>query len=146
MLRTVGVAPVDSGISQLVLQNEGEAPGRLAIAAITVESDENGVVNAESPVDDSPNQGELAQRVEIRLSVRYPDGDTVCVYGGDEYVLLSGFTAWNRTLGDGLAAGEGATLLFDWRLSEEATNVVQSDTARIDVVFALRSTNETAGG
>jgi len=145
MLRAENVAPGDAGTSQLILRNEGEAPGALAISAASVESDENGVVSAESAVDDSPNEGELAEQIRVRLSVRYPDGDVVTVYGTDGFASLAEFRARNQTIGPGIGPGEEAVVVFDWRLPGGTTNVIQSDTARFDVVFALRSTNETDG-
>ncbi len=143
LLRAEGVVPGDAGTSRLPLRNDGTATGQLAVVSFTVESGENGITSAEARVDDSAAAGELAENLLVRLSVRYSDGETVRVFGSDAFVPLADVEVRNRTVGP-LAAGEEATVVFEWRLPTDTGNEVQSDTARFDVVFGLRSsTDET---
>ncbi|MFC7195492.1 hypothetical protein ACFQL4_14020 [Halosimplex aquaticum] len=99
LLRAEGVAPGDGGVSRLPLRNDGTAAGELAVVSLTVTSEENGITNAEASADDSPAEGELAESLLVRLSVRYSGGETVRVLGGGGFVPLAGAEARNRTIG-----------------------------------------------
>lgn len=137
LLSATGVVPGDNGTSRLALRNTGERPGKLAVANVTVDGAENGLTTPEATGGDSAGSGELADALRVRLSVRYGDGETVRVFGGDRYVPLAGIETRNRTVG-ALDAGEDVTVVFEWRLPSDTGNEVQGDTATFDIVFGLR--------
>jgi len=141
LLRVGGVAPGDAGVSRLRLRNTGSAAGELSVTELSVASDENDIVSPELSVDDSPEEGELADALVVRVSAEYPDGETVSVFGDDEFVPIGSLEARNRTIGDGLAAGEDVTIVLEWRLPSGTGNEVQSDSVTFDVAFTLRSTD-----
>ena len=144
LLRADGVVPGDEGVSRLRLRNTGTMEGQLSVTELDVESAENGIRSPELPVDDSPLEGELGEALVVRVSAEFPDGETVAVYGGDEFAPFGTLEAGNRTIGDRLAAGESVTIVAEWRLPAETGNVVQSDSVTFDIEFTLRSTNATA--
>ncbi|QLH79152.1 hypothetical protein HZS55_18470 [Halosimplex rubrum] len=144
LLRADGVVPGDEGVSRLRLRNTGGAAGELSVTDLDVESDENGILPPESPVDDSPGVGELDEHLLVRVSAEFPDGETVEVYGDGGFVPLGSLDAGNRTIGDGLAAGEDVTIVMEWRLPAETGNEVQSDSVSFDIGFTLRSVDGTA--
>mgnify|MGYP000436238630 CR=1 FL=1 len=146
LLDVQGIVPGDEGTSQIVLGNVGDLPGSLTVSNVSVDDDENGVVSAETAVDGSPDEGELADEIRVRLSVTYPDGETERVFGTDGFVPLASLESGDRTVGGVLEPGEEAVVVFDWRLPSGVGNVVQSDTARFDVLFTLRAPNATATG
>ena len=144
LLRADGVVPGDEGVSRLQLRNTGTMAGELSVTEIAVESDENGIRPPESSVDDSPEEGELDEHLLVRISAEYPDDEIVTVYGDGEFVPIGALEAGNRTIGDGLAAGEDVTVVMEWRIPAETGNEIQSDSVTFDIGFTLRSTNGTA--
>jgi len=144
LLDTQDVVPGDEGTAQIVLGNVGDMAGSLTISDVTVEDEENSIAGAEAAVDDSPDEGELADEIRVRLSVTYPDGETERVFGTDSFVPLSSLESGNRVVSEALEPGEEAVVVFDWRLPSDVGNVVQSDTAQFDVLFTLRAPNATA--
>ena len=146
LLDAQDIVPGDQGSSQIILNNVGDLAGSLTISNVNVDDDENGVVSAEAAVDNSPNEGELADEIRVRLSVTYPDGETERVFGSDSFVPLASLESGNRTVSEVLEPGEEAVVVFDWRLPSDVGNVVQSDTVQFDVVFTLRAPNATAEG
>ncbi|QLH84147.1 hypothetical protein [Halosimplex pelagicum] len=144
LLRADGVVPGEEGVSRLRLRNTGTARGELSVTGFDVESDENGLLPPESPVDDSPEEGELDEHLVVRVSAEYPGGETAAVYGDEGFVPIGSLEAGNRTIGDGLAAGEDVTIVVEWRLPAGTGNEVQSDSVTFDIGFTLRSVNGTA--
>ena len=144
LLRVDGVSPGDAGVSRLRLRNTGSADGELSGTQYSVASDENGIVSPESSVDDSPKKGELADALVVRVSAEYPDGETVTVFGDGGFVAIGELESRNRTIGDGLAAGEDVTIVLEWRLPPGTGNEVQSDSVTFDIAFTLRSVDGTA--
>jgi hypothetical protein len=116
LLRVDGVAPGNVDVSRLQLRNVGSADGEFSGAELSVASDENGIVSPESSVDDSPDEGELADTLVIRISAEYTDGETVSVFGDGEFAAVGPLEGRNWTTGDGLAAGEDVTIVPEWRL------------------------------
>ena len=123
LLRVDGVTPGDAGVSRLRLRNTGSADGELSGTQYSVASDENGIVSPESSVDDSPEKGELADALVVRVSAEYPDGKTVTVFGDGGFVAIGSLEPRNQTIGDGLAAGEDVTIVLEWRLPPETESL-----------------------
>lgn len=146
LVRAGSVAPGDSGTARLSLRNNGSLAGRLGVTDIAVTDAENGQGDAEAAVDNSTDAGELSGALLVRLTVRYPDGETVRVVGDDGYVPLDDVTLANETLGGTLDPGQTATIVLDWRVDTAAGNEIQSDRTRFDAVFELRSLDATATG
>jgi len=126
LLRVNGVAPGDVDVSRLRLRNVGSADGELSGAELSVASDENGIVSPESSVDDSSDEGELADTLVVRISAEYTDGETVSVFGDGEFVAIGSLEGRNRTIGDGLAADEDVTIVPEWRLLSELIGSFQT--------------------
>jgi len=134
-----GVVPGESGETRRAIRNTGTVAATLAVVNVSVIDRENGITAPESDVDDSPDEGELSEHLLVRLSVESPDGETVRVFGGEEFVPLDDVTAENESVGADLGAGETATLLFEYRIPETVGNEIQSDTVSFDVGFQLRA-------
>lgn len=144
MLDADAIAPGTSGSGRLALRNDGTDPGYLAFSSLSVVDSENGFTSPEAAVDDTRGDGELAENVEVRLSILYPDGDRVWLAGGDtEWVQLDSVTASGTAVGDELPAGQTATVVFEYRLPSETGNVVQSDTLQFDLTMTLRAAGVT---
>ncbi|WP_152436388.1 hypothetical protein [Halosimplex carlsbadense] len=143
LLRADGVVPGDEGTSRLRLRNTGTATGELSVTELDVQSDEGGVLPPESPDDDSPEEGELDERLLVRVSAEYPNDETVDLYGDGAFVPIGSLDAGNRTIGDGLAAQQDVIIVVEWRLPAETGNDVQSDSVSFDIAFTLRSVNGT---
>ena len=136
-----GVEPGDGGTETIVLGNTGEVAGNLSVPNISVVDRENGIVEPEAAVDDSPSSGELSEHLRLSITVTYPDGTTLSVFGtGDGRRSVAELAAVeNRSASRSLAPGETATVTVDWVLPSSTGNVVQSDGITMDVTFALRN-------
>lgn len=134
-----GVVPTQSGTESMMLTNGGDRAGRLALAAVRINDSENGIVDAEAPVDDSPNEGELSEAVLVRMRFHYPDGDNRTVVGSDSsYVTLASLTN-SSTPEKKVAPGDRVSVELDWQIERNAGNEIQSDGTVFDAIFELRA-------
>lgn len=135
------VKPGEGGTETIVLSNTGGVTGNLSVENITAVDAENGLVDPEEDVDDTPTEGELSEHLRVAMSVTYPDGTTLWVFGtGHGPRILADLAAIEtRSASRPLAPGEEATVTVEWLLPSSTGNVVQSDEVSVDVVFALRA-------
>ena len=144
ILNTSDVAPGDTSVERLTLINDGERAGRIRLAQTDIVDLENGIVGPEVSVDNSSDEGELSEAIEVRLSFEYADGTNVTVLGSQtSYVPLA---AVNDTAvpDQSLAPGEELTVWLEWRVDPEAGNEIQSDITVFDVGFELRVPETTS--
>lgn len=127
-LNEQGVAPGDSGQSVLPIENAGTVAGTLEIEVSNVESSENGYSGAENGQDNSPNDGELDEYLELRADL---DGSRIIDWTYANQIPV-GQTYQLTTL----SGGASADLTVEWRL-QSADNVAQSDGFSFDLTFRL---------
>ena len=141
ILDAAGVEPGDRGRESVTLANTGSVTGNLSIRDISARDRENGLTGAEATVDNSPASGELSTQLRLRISVTYPNGTTVSLFGtGDEPRTVADLASVRGRSAQGpLAPGERATVTVEWFLPSAAGNAIQGDSVSIDVAFALRS-------
>ncbi|MFW5949994.1 MAG: hypothetical protein ACOCR6_01425 [archaeon] len=133
------VVPGDAGTNRLVLENTGRESGTLRIAETTVVDHENGIVEAEAAVDDSPDEGELSDAITVRMRFRYSDGEDAIVVGSNSsFVPLASMNA-TAPPEQMVAPGERVIVEIEWRIDQTAGNEIQSDSTTFDVVFELSS-------
>ena len=133
--------PGTSDRAELLLTNVGNGSGRLAIANVTVRERENVITEAEAAVDDTPDEGELADHVMVVLEVHDADGTVEYLYGTDagprSLASLSDVTHPEDAVL--LDPGEEATVVVDWQIPRETGNEIQSDVVAFDLRFGLRA-------
>lgn len=125
-----GIAPGDSGQGSVSLGNAGTIPGTPEVEVAAIRSTENGYYGKENGQDGSPNDGELDEHLEVRVSF---DGQTIVgrttvanVSPGDSYTMSS-------TIG----AGESKPFTVEWWLPSDTSNLAQSDGYEFDLTFRL---------
>lgn len=138
-LDAAGVAPGDSGEQSIELANDGSIAGSLEIEILEVRDSENGFSGNENSVDDTDDQGELQEYLEIQVFV---DGDP-----RTDWYYVSQLSA-GRTLPLNEAVGPGGTrtVTVEWRFEDpgdKSVNEAQGDSLAIDALFRLR---QTGGG
>ncbi|WP_226023126.1 hypothetical protein [Halomicrobium salinisoli] len=134
-----GAEPGSEGRGRVRVRNAGDAAGRLAVAAVTVEDRENGIVEPERAVDDSPDEGELSEH--LRIALLAGDGETAVIGTGSDPVPLAAAASSDEPFrGPRLGSGEATTLVLRWRLPAETGNEVQSDGVAVTFEFRLRTT------
>lgn len=143
-----GVVPGDEGTARARVANAGEDPGRLALAALTYESAENGQTDAEAAVDSTGGDpgvgaGELHEALRIRVAVVDDAGVRTYVVGDrdadrplDAVAGESGVAALGR-----LGPGESRTLVVEWRVPAAVGNEIQSDRVTVDLGLRLVATD-----
>ncbi|MFB6108864.1 MAG: hypothetical protein ABEJ82_08505 [Haloplanus sp.] len=153
--------PGDDGLLVVGLRAE-DADARVWLAVTASEFAENGVNEPESKDDDTtPDVGELQEYVEVewwydtgRLGVgacngvRDPTEEAVVPAG--TLVEVSDALAGGTLLDFGLVesvcipAGSQRCLALRWRIDPSVTNVIQSDSARLDIAFAATTCDDDA--
>jgi hypothetical protein len=136
------VAPGNDGQNAIRFENSGDAAGKLLVNDTTVVDHENALLDPEEAGGDDATTGELSGALRVRLSVTYADGTTEYLFGTSSgFVTLDSLDGANRTSAETLAAGEQATVTFEWWLPASAGNEIQSDGVEFDVDFVLRQTS-----
>lgn len=133
------VAPGDSGSITWTLTNDGSIDGLLSFdnVATVVTFGENGTNEPEDAVvgNNGGGNGDLDQYMYCRLS---RDGSYITDGGGSNFVQFSNLQAALRSQQDvALDAGDSTAYLLEWQIGSGVDNVIQSDTANIDVTFTL---------
>jgi hypothetical protein len=137
------VVPGASNRSHLTVRNTGTDSGTLWLVNVSGEDYENGYTEPERGVDDSPNEGDLSDVVELRVYHRSPSGPVYLVGSETEYVTYATVRASSREHGGGDVPPDRArTLVIEWRLPSTVGNEVQTDRIEFDLTFALRSETE----
>jgi predicted ribosomally synthesized peptide with SipW-like signal peptide len=125
------VAPGDNGTITWTLTNAGTVDGDLTFDNVSVVFSENGTNEPEGKVAGNNNgsNGDLDQYMYCRLSQD----------GGDLTGLIqfSGLQAALASQAGALDAGTATTYELYWEIAPTVGNVIQSDTATIDITFNL---------
>lgn len=139
------VLPGWDGERRIVLRNDGNATGTLALDHAGLRSDERGRSEPERRVDDTGGdpgvgRGELDEVVAVSVAVVGPDGAREYVLGGPD----AGAPASALAGVDGvdlaeLAPGETATVEVTYRVPGDASNRIQTDSLAFDLSFSLRT-------
>ena len=133
------VAPGDSGSITWTLTNQGTVDGLLSLDNTTtvVNFAENGSNEPEAAVvgNNGGNNGDLDQYMYCRLS---RDGAYITNGGGSAFVQMSNLQAALQSQQNvSLAASASTAYLLEWQIDSSVGNVIQSDTATIDITFNL---------
>lgn len=139
LLEAHRVVPGDAGTETITLRNAGNRSGTVQLARTEITDLENGIVDPEAPVDDSPDRGELSEAVKVRMIFEYPDGTNPVVVGSESsYVTLASLNNSERP-DISLEPERNLTVRLEWRVDENAGNEIQSDGTVFDAVFQLRA-------
>jgi predicted ribosomally synthesized peptide with SipW-like signal peptide len=147
------IIPGETGTVTWTLTNTGSVSGTLTIASVCTYA-ENGTVEPEEFVtgNDGGFNGDLDQYVGVKLTL---DGSYI-LGSASYYVPLSGLeAALDDAIGQSLAAGGTITYILHWSTASDIKgagtdglfgtiddvdvndNIIQSDTATIDITFTL---------
>jgi spore coat-associated protein N len=125
------VAPGDNGTIIWTLTNDGTVDGDLTFDSVAVAFAENNFNEPEGKVAGNNNggNGDLDEYMYCRLSQ-----DGVPITG---LVQFSGLAASLESQNVALGAGLHTTYELYWEIASTVGNVIQSDTASIDITFNL---------
>lgn len=131
------VAPGDNGTIMWVFTNSGTVDGDLSFDNVTVSFSENTTNEPEGKVagNNGGGNGDLDQYMYCRLS---RDGSFITDGGGSNYVPFAQLqAALAGEVNIALNAGDSTSYLLEWRIDSGVGNIIQSDTASIDITFNL---------
>lgn len=131
-----GIVPGDSGSQSIDLSNTGTVDGSLELVLTDVRDYENGIVSNENSEDDSPNDGELEEYVEVRALV---SGTEIVGWTYVEQLQNLSLPEPYQT-GVTIAAETTEPFTVEWRFGDPGDTSVreaQSDSVEIDVTFRL---------
>lgn len=130
------IAPGDEGEDTVTLGNDGSIDGDVELSLDEVRNSENSHLQSEQDQgDDSPNEGELQDFLEVRAEI-----------AGTELVdwtdLADLPTPETYSPGVTLSQGETTDFLVEWRFPKPSSNnpelnVAQSDSVELDISFTL---------
>jgi len=141
-IQYANLAPGDDGQERLILENAGNGSGDLSLTNVIVRADaENGVTDPEAAIDNSPNEGELAENLLLKLRVnRTDEPDTYLSETGAGPQTLAALANEGRSDHVGvLDPGERVEIVVDWRVPASTGNEIQSDGVVFDLAFTLRA-------
>lgn len=142
MLDVDGIYPGLSGSGSTTVQSTATEDGELRVTNVSVEDFENGINDPESDVDDSPNEGELSEHLEVKIALDHEDRPPEYVLGTEEgYETLTTLRNSPPSSAVPLDPDEEMDVLVEWQLPEETGNVVQTDGVEFDVRLELRGDN-----
>ncbi len=135
-----GVVPGTSGTIRWELTNEGSIDGTLTMGGVISGSEESEVAieaaipenNDSTPFPGGSGNGDL----DNYLGVRLYDGASY-VYGDAGYGTLAGLQTFLTTYNPALAHGVTLALTLDWQVADTVGNIIQSDSAGLDMTFTL---------
>lgn len=139
------VMPGDSGNVTLNVTNNGTANGMFRVTTRDVVDFENGLTAPERDVDGTAGekQGELSSALLVRWSINR-SGTRVNLTDDisnrdDNYVRIKRLDErGNRILqGETIPEDESATALFEWKVSVDVGDEIQSDSIEFNVGFSL---------
>ncbi|WP_136689927.1 TasA family protein [Halorhabdus amylolytica] len=134
-----GVKPGDDGFQSIQLGNTGSITGTIEIIVEDVRDSENGIVNNENSVDDTPNQGELQNYVEVRAEI---NGTEIRDWTGLDQ-LQSTPLPYTYPTGETIVPGSQRQFTLEWRFNDpgdKSVNEAQSDSVEMDLTFRLVQT------
>ncbi|MBN2098284.1 MAG: hypothetical protein JW753_01660 [Dehalococcoidia bacterium] len=125
------VAPGDNGTIVWILTNDGTVNGDLTFDNVTVDFDENTTNEPEGKAAGNNNggNGDLDEYMYCRL---IQDGTDLT-----GLIPFSGLAAFLEAQNVALDAGLDTTYELYWEIDSTVGNVIQSDTASIDITFNL---------
>ncbi|WP_136689923.1 hypothetical protein [Halorhabdus amylolytica] len=139
LLEANGVVPGDAGTERMTLTNSGNQSGTVRLVRTDITDLENGIVEPEAPVDDSPDEGELSKAIAVRMTFEYPDGTEETVVGSESSSVTLADLNDSASSGAVLEPGAEVTVKLEWRVDEDTGNEIQSDGTVFDAVFQLRA-------
>ena len=145
LFEATDVLPGGTGTASGTLSNAGADDGRLRLADVRYESDENGRNEAEAAVDDTggdpgPGAGELHQFVALRMAIERSGEPRQYVVGdADSYRPLTDLANGDAVDLGTLGADETVDLVVEWRVDGAAGNEIQTDSVDVAVSFRLTS-------
>jgi hypothetical protein len=145
LFEAANVLPGETGTANGTLSNAGTDGGRLRLADVRYESDENGRNEAEATVDDTggdpgPGAGELHEFVALRMAIERSGEPRRYVFGdADSYRPLTDLASDGAVDLGTLGAGETVDVVVEWHVDGAAGNEIQSDSIDVAVSFRLTS-------
>jgi len=124
-------APGDSGQQSVALGNAGSVEGIPEIEVDAIRSTENGYYGSEEDQDGSPNDGELDEHLEVRVSI----GGTPILprTTADQISVGNSYTASSA-----IAGGGSTAFTVEWWLPSDTSDLAQSDGFEFDLTFRLQ--------
>lgn len=116
------------------LSNDGSIPGRPEVEVAAIRSDENGYHGRERNRDDTPNEGELDEHLDVLATI-----DSYVVWDRQRIGRLSSDPYSVNTTID---PGKSRTFTLRWWLWSDVGNLVQSDSIQLDLNFRLVQTED----
>lgn len=145
-----GMVPGETYSQTWILKNTGSLEGQPSVEFSAITEDDNGCVSPETDAGDvtcGPGEGELGQELLMQL---YADNSSVSSnmvsIQGEHYLSSSwGGEVWlapgnpNSPSGVWNTIGEDETvqMRLNFRLDEDAGNIIQSDSTSFDIIFHL---------
>jgi len=134
------VLPGAAGIGRRTVESNTSEDGEVWITELTVEDREEGVTEPESKVDDSTEDGELPENLEVRIVLEHEDGYVNYVLGTEDgFERLVDLQDRAPSAATPLLSGDRTDVTVYWRLPAEAGNEVQSDEVDLDLDLEWRS-------
>ena len=132
-LDVTNAKPGDQGQSSVTLGNAGSVAGVPEIEVDEIRSNENGYYGKENGQDNSPDDGELDEHLEVRVSLGgttiVPRTTADSVSAGDTY-----------TASTPISGGGSVDFTVEWWLPNDTSNLAQSDGFEFDLTFRLQQT------
>ena len=132
------IKPGDDGSVEVCLKPVSN-PAWIWMRGELTENAENGVTEPEGDVDDSPDQGELADYVQAELKYK-SNGDPIAT--GTLAEVLNGISGGvlidydpSTSDEDPFPENNRACVVLDWWINEGVGNVIQTDRAKFDLSF-----------
>jgi len=123
--------PGDQGQSSVTLGNTGSVAGIPEIEVDALRSTENGYYGRENGQDSTPNDGELDEHLELRVSIGgttiFPRTTADSISVGNSYTASSA-----------IAGGGSITFTVEWWLPSDTSDLAQSDGFEFDLTFRLQ--------
>ena len=134
-------APGQSGTSETIVTNTGNAPGDLNLVLKDVVSAENGLIEPERDTDRPGNGGELAAALDVRITLVREDGSRRYAVGGpNSFVSADSLEPSVLAANYHLAAGNSVRVVTEWRIPSSTGNEIQTDVVSVNASYVLTST------
>ncbi|RLM53624.1 hypothetical protein DVK02_12285 [Halobellus sp. Atlit-31R] len=140
LLGARNVVPGSSGQSAAAVSNPSDERVTATFRVGAPIDAENGLTEPESAVDDTPDRGELAAHLDVRIAIVRADGGGSYLAGGEsEYVSLSDAATATQSLE--LDPNETVTVVVEWRVDRAVGNEIQSDGTSLSVHTTFEPTS-----
>ncbi|RLM53635.1 hypothetical protein DVK02_12340 [Halobellus sp. Atlit-31R] len=132
------VVPGSTGTSSAVLEPPREEMRVLNVTVGAAIDAENGLTEPESEVDDTPADGELSERLDVRVFLVRESGVREYVAGSEDgFVSLAAAAGTTTEIEFGPA--EPLSLVVEWRIDPRVGNEIQSDSTTGSVHYRFTS-------